>query len=587
MRKLLFTLTAVSITAFAQAQQQDNNEATITGNVESIFQYLNEDTIIGALQPAQKGLLNSYMNVFYTQGNFRAGLRIESYLPRIQGYPNNFDGTGLGMRYVGYANDFIDVTLGSFYEQFGQGLSLRAYENRSLGYDSQLDGTRVILRPVKGITLKGVYGLQRYQFHEGRIVHGPGIVRGTDGEIDLNRTFKSLADKKLNVTIGASLVSKYQEDDNDTLILPENVGAYGGRLKLRYKRFSLEGEYIRKENDPSTDQINTLGRMNYNFGHAAVVNFGYSQKGLGIMFSAKSVDNMSFRSDRYQQQSNLLINFLPAMNKVHTYNLVSSLYPWATQPLGEVAFQGEILYTIKRGSKLGGKYGTAINVNSSAAFAPNRSMNGIDLNDSTGITYKTGLFDVSDSLYWLDVNFNIYKKFSKKFNLRLSYFNISMNNDVNKVASFAHGIINSNIGVVEIGYKINKKHSFRVELQSLIINKVHEEVEVISGSDTTMVSKEVLNDRGNWATVLVEYNVSPHWFFSVMDQYNLKTESVYSLSGAKTGVHYIYASFGYIKGATRVTAGYGRQRAGLFCVGGICRTVPASNGLTLSITHSF
>ena len=76
------------------------------------------------------------MNVFYTNGNFKAGMRLESYLPRIQGYPNRFDGTGLGMRYVGYANDFVDVTLGSFYEQFGAGLSLRAYEDRALGYDN-------------------------------------------------------------------------------------------------------------------------------------------------------------------------------------------------------------------------------------------------------------------------------------------------------------------------------------------------------------------------------------------------------------------------------------------------------------------
>jgi len=52
-------------------------------------------------------------------------------------------------------------------------------------------------------------------------------------------------------------------------------------------------------------------------------------------------------------------------------------------------------------------------------------------------------------------------------------------------------------------------------------------------------------------------------------------------------LHYIYASTGYIKDATRITVGYGRQREGLFCVGGVCRFVPASNGLTLSVTHSF
>ena len=32
---------------------------------------------------------------------------------------------------------------------------------------------------------------------------------------------------------------------------------------------------------------------------------------------------------------------------------------------------------------------------------------------------------------------------------------------------------------------------------------------------------------------------------------------------------------------------YGKQRAGVFCVGGVCRAVPASNGLTFSFTSSF
>ena len=118
-------------------------QGSLTGNIESTFQYLNADSIIDAKQPAEKGLINSYMNVFYTQGNFKAGMRLESYLPRIQGYPNRFDGTGIGMRYIGYANGFVDVTLGSFYEQFGSGLSLRAYEDRALGYDNVMDGVRI------------------------------------------------------------------------------------------------------------------------------------------------------------------------------------------------------------------------------------------------------------------------------------------------------------------------------------------------------------------------------------------------------------------------------------------------------------
>ena len=79
----------------------------------------------------------------------------------------------------------------------------------------------------------------------------------------------------------------------------------------------------------------------------------------------------------------------------------------------------------------------------------------------------------------------------------------------------------------------------------------------------------------------IEYNVSPHWFFSILDQFN------YGNPEDDLKIHYLYGSFGYIKEATRITIGYGRQRAGLFCVGGVCRFVPASNGLTLSFTQSF
>ncbi|MDG1334285.1 MAG: DUF6029 family protein [Crocinitomicaceae bacterium] len=555
---LCIAAAAVSLVGYSQNQ---NNGASITGNIESTFQFLNNDTLIGANQPAEKGLLNTYMNVFYTQGNFKAGMRVESYLPRIQGYPNRFDGTGIGMRYIGYSNDFVDVTLGSFYEQFGSGMIFRAYEDRALGYDNLMDGARLILRPYDGVTVKGVYGYQRLSFQEGRIVHSDGIVRGFDAEMNLNTTFKKLKDKKLDITVGGSFMSKYQKDDREDLILPENVGSYGGRAELRYGKFTLDGEYIIKEQDPSIDN-----NFIYNYGHAALFNFGYSRKGLGIILAAKSVDNMSYRSDRNKELQDLFINFLPAMNKTHTYNLVASLYPYATQPVGETAFQGEVLYTIKKGSKLGGKYGTSINANFSTAYRPNQRTEGVNPLDSTGVTYSSGLFDMSDSLYWRDFNINIERKFTKKFKLKVSYFNIVLNNDVAKVTGGATGNIYTNIGVIEGQYKINRKHSVRWELQALFIKDKE------NGD---------INDQGNWATAIIEYNVSPHWFFSVMDQYN------YGNPNPELRVHYFYGTFGYIRGATRISAGYGRQRAGLFCVGGVCRFVPASNGLTLSFTQSF
>ncbi|MBI3239756.1 MAG: hypothetical protein HYZ43_13085, partial [Flavobacteriia bacterium] len=184
---------------------------------------------------------------------------------------------------------------------------------------------------------------------------------------------------------------------------------------------------------------------------------------------------------------------------------------------------------------------------------------GINASDSTGITYVGRPFDMSDSLMWRDINANISYKFNKSLSLTLSYFNITLNNDVSKVTENAVGLINANIGVAEIGWKINKKHNLRTELQTLFVAK----------------------DKGNWATVVLEYTISPGWFFGVIDQYN------YGNSNPDLRLHHVYGSIGWIKDATRLTINYGRQRAGLFCVGGVCRVVPASNGLTLSFTQSF
>lgn len=573
MKKVSIILLLIGLTVSGNAQV---NHGNFTGNIEGTFQYLNDDSLIGATQPVSKGLLNSYMNVFYTQGNFKAGMRVESYLPRIQGYPATFDGTGIGMRYIGYSNTFVDVTVGSIYEQFGAGMALRAYEDRGLGYDNMLDGARLIIRPKKGITVKGVYGYQRYAFLGGQIVHGAGIVRGVDGEIHLNEAFPFFENKKLDVIVGTSFVSKYQKDDNGELILPENVGCYGGRTKLRYGKFTFDAEYVYKGQDPSEDN-----GYNYNRGQAAVANLGFSQKGLGILLSAKSVDNMSYRSDRTKQLQNLLVNYLPSLNKTHSYNLVSSLYPYATQPVGEIAYQAEILYTIKKGTKLGGKYGTSINANVSTAYRPMRHTSAINPMDSTGVTYKCGLFDMSDSLYWRDVNVNITKKFSKNFYTILSYFNMVLNNDVATVTK-VKGFVKSRIFVWEMGYKFANHQSIRTEFQTLFTQRRNE-----SGRESSMLStlygtgtgKAV--DKGDWTTLLVEYTINSHWFVSAMDQYNFGNPE------KSHRAHHPYLSVGYIREATRLTVSYGRQRAGLFCVGGVCRPVPASNGLTISFTQSF
>jgi len=554
MKKLFLPLIFISSLSFSQMLGPN-----VTGNVESTFQYLNADTLIGANQPAEKAVLNNYALVNYSLKGFRAGVRFESYLPHLLGYPDYFSGSGIGYRSAGYSNDQLDFTVGNFYEQFGNGMLFRSYEQRQLGLDNAMDGLNIRFRPVPGFEIKAVYGKMRKTFEDG-LENSDGLVRGFDGSIDFGSFYNLLAESKFKLVVGGSFVSKYQKVTNALYNMPQNVGSYGGRVEMKYSRFFLNAEYVLKENDPSSDNDYI-----YNNGHAAYLNIGYTQKGLGIILYAKSIDNMSYRVDPNAKLTSLNINFLPALTRAHTENLAASLYPYGTQPLGEVAFQADILYKIPKGTKLGGKYGTEININFANSYRPVRHTSGINLADSSRVIYKTNPFDKSDSLYYRDFNIEIKRTLNKSWKVTVKYFHFDFNNNANLVSKDAHGMINCHIVTSEVIYKINKKHSLRMELQGL----------------WTRNEDGIKQDKGDWVTGLLEYSISPKFYFAVMDQYN------YGNPIESKRVHYLIGSAGYIFGASRISIIYGKQREGIFCIGGVCRAVPATNGLTITFTTSF
>ena len=498
--------------------------------------------------------MNGFGNVIYSNGDFSAGIRYEAYLNRLQGFPEGYQGTGITYKYASYKVSDLEVTIGNYYDQFGSGLIFRSYEERNLGYDNAMDGFRLKYKFRDGVYAKAIYGKQRLFFDLGE-----GIVRGGDFEVQINEAIKKFKDAKTRVTIGASAVSKYQPDNDPIYNLPENVLASAARIRISKGKVNLFGEYAYKINDPSTDNDFIFAP-----GEALLINASYSTKGFAITGGFKSVDNFSFRSDRSETLNNLLINYIPALNQQHTYNLVATLYPNATQPIGEYAYQGEVLYKIGRNSLLGGKYGANIAVNYSASFSSSRNL----LNDETTnrISHTNNLFSNGQEVYFKDFNVAYKRKISKKIKGIFSYFNLVYNNDVlvgvvelTQPQFKVKGKVYADIFVADVSYKIKRKHTIRFEAQHLRTNQ----------------------HRKNWATGLVEYTVSPHWFFALLDQYN------YGNPEAKQRIHYFTASMGYIKNANRFSISYGRQRAGVFCVGGVCRNVPASNGVTLSITSSF
>ena len=122
-----------------------------------------------------------------------------------------------------------------------------------------------------------------------------------------------------------------------------------------------------------------------------------------------------------------------------------------------------------------------------------------------------------------------------------------------------YGIVESTIAIADISYKIKKGHTVRIELQELLTD----------GGD------------GSWSMGLVEYTVSPHWFFAVQDMYNWGNHDL------EKQLHYVNINCGFLSGSNRFAIGYGKKRAGIFCVGGVCKEVPSSNGFSLNISSNF
>ncbi|MFM8280246.1 MAG: DUF6029 family protein [Bacteroidota bacterium] len=563
---------------------QNPSDGVIGGNFQIDVQSYKPDSLIGAQNVPEKVRSNAFLNLNYTKGDFSAGIRYESYLKEILGFSPNWGGkegnAGIGYRYARYRNDDIDVTIGNFYEQFGNGMILRTYEERGLGLDNALDGVRAKLNMIQGMQITGIFGKQRSFFSV-----GPGIVRGIDGEIlveDFLKNFGehlSIMPDGWRLRFGGGVVSKYEQDLDPTLNLPENVLAFNTRMTLQGAGFALDAEYAHKVNDPKTTNGNS-----YNPGRALYVNGSYSAPGLGINVSLKSLDNMDFRSSRRSQLTDLVLNYLPAVTKQYTYRLLT-LYPYATQPYGEIGVQADILYTFPKGSFLGGQYGTSINVNYSRVHSIDSSRNLSDSASIEGNLYNTKFLSFGKRVFFDDFNVEVQKKWSKDFKTNFGFMKQYYLKELIELLP-GTGAIRSTVITSEFIYSMTKTQTIRFELQHMSVDHRYidnegNELDRELDANGKTVHPKLDNNNGNWIYALAEYTVAPKWFISLFNEYNYGNED------PNRRLNYLSGNIIYVKDAMRLTLGYGRVRGGILCVGGVCRPVPASNGFSLSVSSTF
>lgn len=537
----LFGLSSLAI--FSQEEK-----LTFAGGFESNSQWYQDDDGLGTTAPApiDQFRSNNYFTLRLNYGKFSAGAQYEAFAPApLLGYFEGYEGNAIGTYFFKFKHEDLELTGGHFYDQFGSGLIYRSWEDRQLGIDNSIRGARVNYQFTDFLSATAFTGNQRVAFELSE-----GTVTGLNTEIDLGQAFSL----ETGVQLGASYVNRYQDSGSPDPNFPADIGAYSARADFNFSSFFIGGEYVYKEPDAYvSDGVVESG--NYQDGKAVLINTGYATKGLGINATLRAMENMSFYSDREAAGNAFLlntINYIPGYTKQQDY-AVSNIYVYAPQAAvvideekaGEIGGQVDVYYSIAKGTFLGGKYGTKIEIN----YA---NWSGLDATfDRTNNTYDASLFSRGDK-YFEEYSIGVKKRFSSKFSAIFTGIHTEYNGRVIEGSDF---FLRGNMYIIDGLYKLDNGRSIRMDIQHL----------------TTEA------DRGNWAAATAEYSFSPYLSFYVTDLYNYDV----------TDIHYYSVGGSYTKGRTRVAMNYGRQRGGLICVGGVCRFVPENTGLTLNISTNF
>lgn len=522
----------------APAEKDDGQHAVkrrdwgrLSGSFETNTIYYQDDSKTGAQPPKDNYGSNNYLKLDYQLGRFSVGLQAEWYPQVLQGFDEQFDGIGLPEKYVAWTDRNYSVTLGDFYEQFGSGLILRAWEDRTLGFNNSLGGGRITFNIKNILSGKALFAFPRYYME-----YSSTQIAGGDLSLSLSR---ALGMKGHLLSLEGSVVNRHENDHPEFyteeylgFALPRNVVSYSGRVNYAWKGVSAKFEYVGKGKDVLTsmdDGSNVLSP-----GNAQLAEVGYS--GGGFSFSAtfrrlKNMQQLMQRTDQTALSGNLL-NYIPALSPQHTY-ILATLDPYMPNVFGEMGGQADVFYTFKRGSAIGGKRGMKVHANFSMYYS-------LD-----GATYVPG-----SHFLFRDFTFDIDKSWNRR--LRTILF-VSLQKGALHNPEVA---TSQNIFVGDITYKFTPRFSLRTELQYLYTPDAVD---------------------GDWMAALLEMSFAPKW--------SLYGSWTYNHGGAE--VHYYSAGASFTHSFVRVALSYGRNKAGFVCSGGVCRRMPAYTGGNLQLTLTF
>ena len=558
MKKLTLCLVALLAVTVSVSAQKVLGNGQVSGSFESSSIYYTPDNRIGYPEGVDGKPIddhfgsNNYIKVDYANGRFSAGVQMNAYLPALVGYDAYANGYKfyLASKYIQWRDKNFDILVGDIFDQYGNGLIFRSFEDRQLGVNNSLEGVRAGYNFGRYVSIRAMYGRPRLYSK-----YSKTWVRGADLSVSLADIMKASA---ITFNIEGSYINRYQNlnqanaywnkihsstmgSENEMTRLEyygikPNLNMYSARMNFGWNGLVLRGEYVGKGKDLVSD-----GDYPYKKGWAALGEVGYNYKTFSVMGTFRVLNRMITRIDNFVENyddpintgGGNTINYLPALTRQYTY-MLANLNPYQVMGDGEMGGQIDLCYSYR--SKSNRYRYWNFHANFSTFYSLDKR---VDLNGKR-------------QLYWRDVNIDVERQWNKKWKSLLLY------SYQDNMGHQAH------IFVGDVTHKFNRKMSLRFEVQYLL-----------SGDEPG--EWDGLHSEGDWVAGLLEFSLAPHWSFYVQDMYNI--------SMSKT--HYYNGGLSYTHNRTRVQLSYGRNRAGYICSGGVCRYSPAYTGVNLMLTSSF
>ena len=545
-------LTIIFLFCFILPKAYGQDKGVFSGNFQSNFSVFLKDSLIGATEAAspqygkQISSSESWLFLNYDIKGYHFAARYDLFNNSNLLNPSGaFTGQGLGFWQIKKSIGDLEITAGSFYDQFGSGAAFRAFENRLIGIDYAMEGVRLKYNVSDNFVVKAFTGKQKGSQNE-RFETAPQIVKGINAEKGFkfkDGTILNLGLSGVNRTLDENTMSQLVTEINGLPILDRffpkyNVYVMNGYFNAAYKNFGFNGEYNYKTSEAIRDNF---GNLLDSDGNLIQLGVNYSKRKLGknkkqgVGFNAqyRRIENFPLTVSPYENLLNGILTYQPSMTRQASYRMLAR-YQAPAQFTGEQAYQAELIYSLSKKANVTFNYSDVTDLNGERLF--------------------------SEKFFQLEQKIN--RKWKGKAGIQLVEYNQAVyeGKDPKKVEN-----VETVTPFMELTYKVNRKNSIRLESQFLMTDQ----------------------DLGSFYHGILEWNSSPHFSIAISDMVNTNPVRIVNPTLADQVLHYPSVFAKYNVKTTSFTAAYVKQVEGVVCTGGICRLEPAFSGLRFTLATQF